>query len=140
MNLIITILPVVTKDLPISPRFTPNNFLSRCKFSTITTRQPMVDYKYVCTVRGGVEAVGAPPVYFDALDHSHGADPPLVSAASPTFPLSPRDKNKPVSHSSLSLFRCCTRTRIFVRRRETSKQRKEDTIRKRKPLRSRYMS
>ena len=35
MNLIITILPVVTKDLPISPRFTPYNFLSRCKFSTL---------------------------------------------------------------------------------------------------------
>ena len=35
MDLIITILPVVTKDLPISPRFTPYNFLSRCKFSTL---------------------------------------------------------------------------------------------------------
>ena len=34
-DLIITILPVVTKDLPISPRFTPYNFLSRCKFSTL---------------------------------------------------------------------------------------------------------
>ena len=44
MDLIITILPVVTKDLPISPRFTPYNFLSRCKFSTLTTRQPMVAF------------------------------------------------------------------------------------------------
>ena len=44
MDLIITILPVVTKDLPISPRFTPYNFLSRGKFSTLTTRQPMVDF------------------------------------------------------------------------------------------------
>ena len=26
MDLVITILPVVTKDLPISPRFTPYNF------------------------------------------------------------------------------------------------------------------
>ena len=43
MDLIITILPVVTKDLPISPRFTPYNFLSRYKFSTLTTRQPMVE-------------------------------------------------------------------------------------------------
>ena len=43
MDLIITILPVVTKDLHISPRFTPYNFLSRCKFSTLTTRQPMVE-------------------------------------------------------------------------------------------------
>ena len=43
MDLIITILPVVTKDFPISPRFTPYDFLSRCKFSTLTTRQPMVD-------------------------------------------------------------------------------------------------
>ena len=44
MDLTITILPVVTKDLPISPRFTPYNFLSRCKFSTLTTRQPMVEF------------------------------------------------------------------------------------------------
>ena len=44
MDLIITILPVVTKDLPISPRLTPYNFLSRCKFSTLTTRQPMVEF------------------------------------------------------------------------------------------------
>ena len=43
-DLIITILPVVTKDLPISPRFTPYNFFSRCKFSTLTTRQPMVEF------------------------------------------------------------------------------------------------
>ena len=44
MYLIITILPVVTKDLPISPRFTPYDFLSRCKFSNLTTRQPMVEF------------------------------------------------------------------------------------------------
>ena len=44
MDLIITILPVVTKDLPITPRFTPYDFLSRCKFSTLTTRQPMVEF------------------------------------------------------------------------------------------------
>ena len=44
MDLIIIILPVVTKDLPISPRFTPYNFLSRCKFGTLTTRQPMVEF------------------------------------------------------------------------------------------------
>ena len=44
MDFIITILPVVTKDLPISPRFTPYDFLSRCKFSTLTTRQPMVEF------------------------------------------------------------------------------------------------
>ena len=43
MDLIITILPVVTKDLPISPRFTPFNFLLRCKFSTLKTRQSMVE-------------------------------------------------------------------------------------------------
>ena len=44
MDLIITILPVVTKDLLISPRFTPYNFLSRYKVSTLTTRQPMVEF------------------------------------------------------------------------------------------------
>ena len=48
MDLIITILPVVTKDLPISPRFTPYMLLSRCKFSTLTTRQPMVEF-YILT-------------------------------------------------------------------------------------------
>ena len=44
MDLVITILPVVTKDLPISPRFTPYDSLSRCKFSNLTTRQPMVEF------------------------------------------------------------------------------------------------
>ena len=44
MDLIITILPVVAKDLPIPPRFTSYNFLSRCKFSTLTARQPMVEF------------------------------------------------------------------------------------------------
>ena len=44
MGLIITILPVVTKDLPISSRFAPYDFLSRCKFSTLTTRQPTVEF------------------------------------------------------------------------------------------------
>ena len=43
MDVIITILPVVTKDLPINPRFTPYDFLSRCKFSTLPTRQPIVE-------------------------------------------------------------------------------------------------
>ena len=49
MDLIITILPVVTKDLPISPRSTPYDFLSRCKFSTLTTRQPTIEI-YVLTL------------------------------------------------------------------------------------------
>ena len=44
MDLILTILPVVTKDLPISHRFTPYDFLSRCKFSNLRTRQPMVEF------------------------------------------------------------------------------------------------
>ena len=47
MTLIITILPVVTKDPPISPRFTPYDVLSRCKFSSLTTRQPMVEFYHV---------------------------------------------------------------------------------------------
>ena len=50
MDLIITILPVVTKDPPISPRFTPYDFLSRCKFSTLTTRQPIMVELYVLHV------------------------------------------------------------------------------------------
>ena len=44
MGLNVVILPVVTEDLPISPRFTPYKFSSRCKFSTLTTRQPMVEF------------------------------------------------------------------------------------------------
>ena len=47
MNLIFTILRVVTKDLPIFPRFTPYDFLSRCKF-ILTTRQLMIEF-YVLT-------------------------------------------------------------------------------------------
>ena len=44
MDLIIIILPVDTKDLPISPRFMPCDFLSRCKVSTLTTRHLMVEF------------------------------------------------------------------------------------------------
>ena len=44
MYLITTILPVVIKNLSISPRFTAYIFLSRCKFSTLTTRQPMIEF------------------------------------------------------------------------------------------------
>ena len=44
MDFIITLLSVVTKDLPISPRFTPYDFLSRCKFSTLTPRQPTAEF------------------------------------------------------------------------------------------------
>ena len=49
MDLIITIMPVVTKDLLISPMFMPYDFLSRCKLSTLTTRQPMVEF-YLLTL------------------------------------------------------------------------------------------
>ena len=48
MDLIITILPVVTKDLPI-PGSRLTIILSRCKFSTLTTRQPMVEF-YLLTL------------------------------------------------------------------------------------------
>ena len=44
MDLIIAILLVVTKNLPLSPRSTLYKFLSRCKFSTLTTRQPLVKF------------------------------------------------------------------------------------------------
>ena len=47
MDIIITILPVVTKDLPISPRFTPHDLLSRSKFSNLTTRQPIMVESYL---------------------------------------------------------------------------------------------
>ena len=41
MGLNAAILPVTTKDFSISSWFTPYEFLSRCKFSTLTTRQPI---------------------------------------------------------------------------------------------------
>ena len=44
MDLVITILSVVTKDLPISPRFTPYDLSSQCKFGNLTTRQSMVEF------------------------------------------------------------------------------------------------
>ena len=45
MDLIITILPVVTKDLPISPRFTPYSFFIAMQVQhSFTTRQPMVEF------------------------------------------------------------------------------------------------
>ena len=45
MDLIIPVLPVVTKDLPSSPRFTPYDcFIAmQVQYSTLTTRQPMVE-------------------------------------------------------------------------------------------------
>ena len=42
---------MVTNDLPISPRFTPYDFLSRCKFSNLTTRQPMVEFYFLAFLR-----------------------------------------------------------------------------------------
>ena len=48
MGLNVAILPVGTKDFPISSRFTPYEFLSRCDVSALTTRQPKVDF-YVLT-------------------------------------------------------------------------------------------
>ena len=56
MDLIITILPVVSKDLPISPRFTPYDFLSRCKFSNLTTGP-------VQRLGGGGDVTFPPPVF-----------------------------------------------------------------------------
>ena len=44
INACINVLMVLKDHLPISPRFTPYEFLSRCKFSTLTTRQPMVEF------------------------------------------------------------------------------------------------
>ena len=39
----------ITKDLPISPRFSPYEFSSRCKFGTPTTRQAVVKF-YILTL------------------------------------------------------------------------------------------
>ena len=47
----VVILPVATKDLPISSRFSPRGFLSRCKFSTLTTRQPMLEFCLLTCLR-----------------------------------------------------------------------------------------
>ena len=45
MDLIITILPVVTKDLRISPQFTPYNFFIAMQFQhSYNSRQPMVEF------------------------------------------------------------------------------------------------
>ena len=60
-DLIITILPVVTEDLPISPRFTPCDFLSRCKFSNLATRQPMVELYHNITITITVSRLPLPP-------------------------------------------------------------------------------
>ena len=35
-HLLLPVLPVVTKYVPISPRFSPSGFVSLCKFSTLT--------------------------------------------------------------------------------------------------------
>ena len=40
---------MVTKDRPISPWFLPYVFLSRCNFSTLTTRQKLVEFYILLT-------------------------------------------------------------------------------------------
>ena len=44
INILCLVINTGPKDLPLSPRFTPNDFLSRCKFSNVTTRDPMVEF------------------------------------------------------------------------------------------------
>ena len=39
-----TLPPCLWSDLPISPRFSPYEILSRCKFSSLTPRQPIVEF------------------------------------------------------------------------------------------------
>ena len=46
-NVAILLMPVITKYLPISPRGSPCDFLSRCKLSTLTTRPPMVEFYFL---------------------------------------------------------------------------------------------
>ena len=43
----VVILPAVTRDLPISPRFSPTIFLSRCKFSTLFTPRQLIKWLIV---------------------------------------------------------------------------------------------
>ena len=44
MDLIITILPVVTKDLPISPRFTPHDFFIAMQVQQSYNSSTMVEF------------------------------------------------------------------------------------------------
>ena len=46
INCNIVILPVIPKDLLISPRFSPYVFLSRCKFSPLTTRRTIINTSF----------------------------------------------------------------------------------------------
>ena len=46
MDLIITILPVVTKDLPISPRFTPYNFYRYASSALLQLANQWLNFTY----------------------------------------------------------------------------------------------
>ena len=46
MDLIITILPVVTKDLPISPRFTPYDFFRDASSALFQLVNQLLDFTY----------------------------------------------------------------------------------------------
>ena len=46
MYLIIATLPMVTKDLPISPRFMPYNLLSRCKSVLLQVVNQWLNFSY----------------------------------------------------------------------------------------------
>ena len=51
MGLNVVNLFVVTEDLPIFSRFTPYVFVSQCKFSTITSGQPIVEFYFLAFSR-----------------------------------------------------------------------------------------
>ena len=56
MGLNVAILPVVIKDISISPRFTPYEFLTGCNFSILTTRPPLVEF-YLLTLSATEEKI-----------------------------------------------------------------------------------
>ena len=84
MDLIITILPVVTKGSShLSPVHALHFFLSRCKFSALITRQPMVEF-YLLTfprfpLRKKQQQVNNGVVYLDYEDSPHHG--PLLCCA-----------------------------------------------------------
>ena len=49
MDLIITILPVVTKDLPISPRFTPDDFDRDASSALLQLVNQWLNFTYSCS-------------------------------------------------------------------------------------------
>ena len=85
MDHIITIMPVVTKDLPISPRFTPYDFFIAMQ----------VQHSYNSSTNGWILLSHDNPVFGNGPHHvmmaAHYSEPTGIQIATNTYPVQPTE-------------------------------------------------